>query len=169
MYIPTGTMYGTVYLSFFYLKHQPFIERWIYNRPWILWENLWTFPHGRTLRSWWPRRFELTDIFPVSWGGQNSSQEWWFETKALHYLYILISFCICIVQTPFEEEGSEHNLATKKFPRQTANPAHVPQVLAPRVAPPTLRAPQLRKNFRDQNLRGPSWRNKLPKTHREPV
>ena len=71
-------------------------------------------------------------------------------------------------QTPFEEEGSEDNLATK-FPGQTANPAHVPQVLAPRVVPPTLRAPQLRKNFRGQNLRGPSWRNKLPKTHREPV
>ena len=72
-------------------------------------------------------------------------------------------------QTPFEEEGSEDNLATTKFPGQTANPAHVPQVLAPRVVPPTLRAPQLHKNFRGQNLRGPSWRNKLPKTHREPV
>ena len=48
---------------------------------------------------------------------------------------------------PFEEEGSEDNLATTKVPRRTANPANFAKFLAPRVVLPTLRGAHAFQKF----------------------
>ena len=102
LYIPTGIhLYTYIYL-FFLPQTSTIHVRWIYNRPMDPMEIYGTFPHGRTLRSWWPRRLELTDIFLVSSGGMILAVKNGDLKQNLSVsIHIYIILCICIVDICF--------------------------------------------------------------------